>query len=63
MSKTQRNGLAITLFIIFGLQMINTPFLQDKGWLTIIVIVLFNIGVFTFAADERKPEPNKTKST
>lgn len=63
MNKTQRNGLALMLFIVFGLQMINTPFLQDKGWLTIILIVLFNMGAFTFIADERKSEPNKTKST
>lgn len=57
MSKENRQGLALMLFIIFGMQLMDTPFLMNKGWLVVVVIVLFNVGAISFIVNY------KTKGT
>ena len=56
MTRQQCSALAVILFIMFLLQISNTPALTDKGWLIIILIGIFNVAAFYLIGSAKKDD-------
>lgn len=58
MTQTQRAGLGMMLLVVFIIQIFNTPYLENRGWLIIVIIIAFNTALFFFVVDD-KPKPQE----